>query len=131
MICADTTNASTFGAIEIWLREVRTHQAPGVSLPCVLIGTKSDMIDERKVSFEDATKIAQKFGLQYFETSSKDDVGISQAVESLLPLMIEHFIPSLSQSAARQLDLDENGFAKNKNGSGTTPKKKDEGGCCG
>jgi hypothetical protein len=60
------------------------------------------MIGERRVSREDAEKVAKQFSLPYFETSSKDNVGIENAIESLIPQMIAAFVPQTSDSTLMQ-----------------------------
>jgi len=55
----------------------------------VLIGNKSDEIENRMVSSEEAIKLAREIGLKYFETSAKKDKNIKKAIASLLDQIIE------------------------------------------
>ena len=50
----------------------------------VLIGNKSDEIENRMVSSEEAIKFAREIGLKYFETSAKKDKNIKKPIASLL-----------------------------------------------
>ena len=56
----------------------------------VLIGNKSDIIDEERiVKYEDAKQFAKEYGLEYFEGSAKKDKYIKKAMTSLLKNIIE------------------------------------------
>ena len=43
-----------------------------------IFGNKSDMVDNRKIKFEEAQCMAKKLGLAYFETSCKTREGIEE-----------------------------------------------------
>ena len=88
MIVIDTTNAQTFAAVDMWLREVSKNG--GEKLPSVLVGSKSDLKAKRKVKKEEALAWAQKREgfLGYFEVSAKDCNGyfdmMSEVVSHIL-----------------------------------------------
>ena len=42
----------------------------------VIIGCKSDLEEERKVSKEDGIAVAGKYGVAFYEVSAKDGIGI-------------------------------------------------------
>jgi GTPase KRas len=50
--------------------------------PMVLIGTKCDL--ERNVPFEEGMKIANKYNIPFFETSSKECINVEDSVFSLV-----------------------------------------------
>lgn len=49
----------------------------------MLVGNKSDMAEERKVSYEDAMGFAQENGLLYVEASAKTGSHVADAFEKL------------------------------------------------
>lgn len=49
----------------------------------VLLGNKVDL-QHREISKEDGEKMAQKYGIKYFETSAKEDINISTAIRSII-----------------------------------------------
>ena len=49
----------------------------------MLLGMKSDLIYERKVSSEEALKFAENKGLIYMECSSKEHTNITESIEFL------------------------------------------------
>jgi len=48
----------------------------------VMIGTKADIKDKRKVSYEEATQVAKSLGIHYVETSAKEDTGVRKAMNA-------------------------------------------------
>ena len=53
-----------------------------------LVGNKADLINERKISKEEANKYAEEHNLPYIETSAKEGFG----VEELFDMTIKHFL---------------------------------------
>ena len=46
----------------------------------ILIGTKADLIEERKVTWENAKDLADRFNMIYLETSAKTGQGIQESL---------------------------------------------------
>ncbi len=60
----------SFTDIEMWLKELKTHASPDIKI--FLIGNKIDLVDERKVTEEEAKKFKEDYMLNlYMETSAK------------------------------------------------------------
>jgi putative ribosome biogenesis GTPase RsgA len=57
------------------MRQIKTHASENVVK--VLIGNKSDMAD-RQVSFEEGKKMADSFGVNFFEVSAKNNSNITE-----------------------------------------------------
>ncbi len=45
----------------------------------VLVGTKCDLIEKRKVSYERGKALADEFGWLFFETSAKENINVTEA----------------------------------------------------
>ena len=60
-----------------------------------MVGNKCDMEDERVISFERGKHLADSLGLEFFETSAKDNINVR--VSSMFPqcdeqkLVIAHY----------------------------------------
>lgn len=64
-----------------------------INLPIVMVGTKSDMRDQREVSFHEARGYAQSIGaLKIVECSSKDGIAIDVAFEPLIDFVASNRI---------------------------------------
>lgn len=53
-------------------------------IPVVIVGNKSDKTEERAVTEEEASGLAQSLGYKYIETSAKDNVNVNEAFDILL-----------------------------------------------
>lgn len=74
----DVTNAKSFRNLESWwLKEMEKNNCGEV--PRVLIGTKCDLVDARKVRRDEVELFSRKHGMQYIETSSKTAERVSEA----------------------------------------------------
>jgi small GTP-binding protein len=73
----DLTNKKSFNDLSIWLNKVRKFCVPDASV--TLVGNKSDLVDQRVVSQDEAENFAQENQLQYLETSAREDQNIQEA----------------------------------------------------
>lgn len=51
----------------------------GVDIPAVLVGSKMDLYEDRKVSKEEGRMLAEKYQMKYLEVSSKLNYNIAEA----------------------------------------------------
>ncbi|XP_035013002.1 ras-related protein Rab-19 isoform X2 [Hippoglossus stenolepis] len=87
MVAYDISRRTTFESVPHWIREVEQYGASSVVL--ILIGNKSDLLDQRQVLFEDACTLAEKNGvLAALETSAKE----AQNVETAFNLMARELL---------------------------------------
>ena len=78
-IVFDVTNSVSFSTTTAWIREISKRASPN-SLK-VLIANKTDMTNLRVVSEEQGRSLSQDHSMYYFETSAKDDLGVSEAFD--------------------------------------------------
>ena len=64
-----------------WVGEIQRLAPDGI--PIVLVGTKSDLVKKRMVDAKEVQAAADKFHLQYIETSSKTGEGVDQVFTAL------------------------------------------------
>ncbi|XP_020390078.2 ras-related protein Rab-10-like [Rhincodon typus] len=81
MLVYDITNLKTFTNIAYWIKDTDEHA--GNDAGRILIGNKCDMLAARQVSWEDGKRLAQEHGMQFFETSAKEDMNIEKAFVAL------------------------------------------------
>jgi len=77
MFCFDLTQPNTFMNLTQWIAEADKF-AP-LTYAKVLVGTKSDLTEERQVLFEKAKQFADSFSMPYIETSAKYSENVDQA----------------------------------------------------
>ncbi|MEQ9714653.1 MAG: GTP-binding protein [Candidatus Asgardarchaeia archaeon] len=86
IICYDVTNKKSFENIPKWISEVDQHCE---EIPMVLVATKKDLEDQRQVSPEEGKKIAEAYGMQFFETSAKTGENVEKPFEALIEKIFE------------------------------------------
>jgi Ras-related protein Rab-1A len=77
----DITNPESFMNCEMWLTEVQRYASEQVKI--ILVGTKSDLTEKRKVAFADAQEFAIRHGMEYIETSAKTAINVESAFLNL------------------------------------------------
>lgn len=84
------------------MSEVYLHTP--ADLPIVLVGNKSDLVDQRCVSSEQAAALAEKLNLSYIETSALNASNVEQAFTLLVTGIYEKKKPSLTESSMSSPD---------------------------
>ncbi|KAH3680195.1 hypothetical protein WICMUC_000460 [Wickerhamomyces mucosus] len=57
------------------------------SVPVLLVGNKSDLTEERSVSFEEGEKLARQFNCGFLETSAKQGINVDNAFHDLVRII--------------------------------------------
>ena len=73
----DITDKSSFEVIPDWIESIQ--ESKGSDFPLILLGNKLDKEDERKVSKEEGKNLADKYKIEFFETSNKNGTNINEA----------------------------------------------------
>ena len=61
----------------------------GVKCPILLVGNKQDLAEERKISTDEGKKLAESWGIDYIETSAKNNFNCKEAFERLAQKIAE------------------------------------------
>ena len=61
----------------------------GVKCPIVLVGNKQDLENERQVNYSEAKEMADKWGIEYIETSAKTNFNCKEAFEMLAQKIVQ------------------------------------------
>jgi small GTP-binding protein len=78
----DVTNRPAFFQIKNWIEECFKHVSG--SIPCILVGNKIDLTEERVIITPQAHNLAEKFGFKYIETSAKTGKNIKNLFHLLV-----------------------------------------------
>ncbi len=52
-----------------------------------LVGNKSDLTESRVITREQGVELAQSLGMEYFETSAKEDINVRHTFETFVDLI--------------------------------------------
>lgn len=77
----DITDKQSFKDIENWLSEVEKFANENVIK--LLVGNKSDLESQRQVTFEEGKEFADSLGVQFLETSAKNNSNVEKAFFAL------------------------------------------------
>jgi small GTP-binding protein len=91
LLIFDLTNSASFVHLPQWIEEVRANVKS--EIPLLLVGNKSDLVDQRAVSLEEINTFTSDFNLYYMETSAKTGEGVGDCFYILACLMIGSGVP--------------------------------------
>ena len=82
-VCAfvvyDISSKESFNNIPIWFQECISNGPKTISR--VLVGNKKDLENERQVFFDEGKKLADKYKLPFYETSTKNGENVDKIFE--------------------------------------------------
>ena len=79
-IAFDLTQRISYEHVKRWMNDINKYAKEDVLK--FLIGNKSDLINERKVYYEEARALASQMNTTYFEVSAKKDENINEFFEA-------------------------------------------------
>jgi small GTP-binding protein len=83
----DLTNRNSFEKLSSWLEDIGEYGPKETST--IIIGNKSDLIEERKVLFNEAYNFASRNNVQYIEVSAKTGNNVGLLFENLTKSMVK------------------------------------------
>lgn len=78
----DVTNRPAFFQIKSWIEECSKHVSGRI--PCILVGNKIDLKEDRVIIKPQAHNLAEKYGFKYIETSAKTGKNIKNLFNLLV-----------------------------------------------
>ena len=82
LLIYDITSRPSFENVEGWLEKLRENAAS--DLVVLLVGNKTDLEDQREVSTQEGTQLAQKHELAFLETSALDANNVDMAFSTII-----------------------------------------------
>ena len=125
MVVYDITNKKSFDNVQNWIKDVITNSPKTVLI--ILIGNKIDLVDKRKVTFDEGQEFAINQGIIFMETSAKTGDGVEEifkkSAQEIKKRIGENYYDLNSETC---------GIKKGKNNSVNlnNEKSKDRRGCC-
>ena len=87
LILYDINEEASFEHIKNWMVEIDKFAKQGVMR--VIVGNKSDLEENRKVTKEAAENLANKYGIKFYEVSAKDNKNIENIFEETAKILLE------------------------------------------
>ncbi|KAF7966016.1 hypothetical protein HWV62_40467 [Athelia sp. TMB] len=96
----DTAGAEQFTALnEVYIKDASLREVDNLreqiyrikggraNIPIVIVGTKSDLVNEREVQLSTISNLSQRWGLPFFETSAKKNWHVAEVFDDLVRQM--------------------------------------------
>lgn len=77
----DISNRPSFDHVIGWMRDIKTRAPPDCDV--VLCGNKSDLDNDRVVTYDEGKQLADEYGVQFFETSALTGQNVEKMFTSL------------------------------------------------
>ena len=87
LLIYDITTRDSFKELENWLGEVERNASSQVLK--ILIGNKCDLEEKREIPKDERQAFAYRNGMQFMETSAKNNTNVTEAFEALAKIMVE------------------------------------------
>ena len=112
MIVYSIDSKESFLHINTWLKDVKIQSHPDVKI--ILIGNKSDLVDNRAVTYEEAKKFKEENQLLYFEeTSAKTGMNAKEVFTQAARILFEEHLNY--KTRAENLSFSDNASIKTNN----------------
>ena len=85
----DITTQSSFDNVSKWIKQIKEDASEKVVI--ILVGNKIDLEHKRAIPTEEGEKIAEDFGLIFFECSAKTGKNINEAFNELIKKTVANF----------------------------------------
>ena len=83
----DITSRKTLESLSVWIKIIRKNAG---NIPIFLIGSKKDLVNHRKISFEEASQKCDEFLLtQHIELSAKTGENVEESFHGLTELLLK------------------------------------------
>ena len=105
-IVYDITNRKSFESIDELANLVRKNNSQ--TSPIVLIGNKTDLKDERKISLKSGADLAKENGFIFMESSCKDNYNVSDAFTTLIEMTNSELIKTNNRKNFKLKDTTNN-----------------------
>ncbi|PRP83559.1 GTP-binding protein ypt3 [Planoprotostelium fungivorum] len=94
LLVYDITRGVTFEHLERWLQELLDHSDKNIVV--MLVGNKSDIVNARAVSTNQAKEFAEKHNLSFIETSALESTNVEMAFTNILSQIHQSMVRSKS-----------------------------------
>ena len=81
IIVYDITDKNSFESVGQWVKDCKTYGNKNIHI--VLVGNKTDLENERKVSTEEGQNLANEFNMDFFEISAQTGENIENIFEKI------------------------------------------------
>ncbi|KAK9479181.1 ras family-domain-containing protein [Lipomyces japonicus] len=74
------TSQQSFARIPSFVRLIEQIKDTDLPIPKIIIGAKSDRVNDRQVSYQEGQQLAKRLDCDFYEVSAKNDINIQRAI---------------------------------------------------
>ena len=89
LLVGDLTRKDTFESIPDWYDDIKKTVKTKFGVTGFVLGNKSDLVDERQVTKEEATAMAKNKNLKYYETSALTGANVEEAFQTIAKELLD------------------------------------------
>jgi GTPase SAR1 family protein len=122
------TDRKSFNDLLKWIEDLREFGDKDTNI--IIAGNKSDMEEDRNITFEEASELAKKFKIDYVEVSARTGLNVKILFELLSKYMVKKYEePNNLSTRKKKNDKSKFQFEKYKNDSSYS-NSSNKSGCC-
>lgn len=87
LLCYSIIDDQSFAQIRTWMASINDFASNRVQK--ILIATKCDVEDSRMITRQQGESLAEEFGMQFFETSAKNNVNVAEPFAAIAQLVMK------------------------------------------
>ena len=80
LVVYDISKRESFNNVSSWIEDCRNQSPKTIYL--ILVGNKSDLEESRQVTLEEGQELADKYGIEFYETSAKTGKNVEEIFEN-------------------------------------------------
>ena len=101
LVLYDVTRRTTFEKVTEWVNQFKEEKSTQENI-LVIVGNKNDLVDQRKVTYEEGENLAKMLNCFFFEISVKENPDsvnklFETVAEQVFPILIKEFSQNESQ----------------------------------
>jgi small GTP-binding protein len=131
LVVYDISSRDSFNNVSTWIEDCKNQSPKTIFM--VLVGNKSDLEDKRQVSKEEGQDLADKYGIQFYETSAKTgdnvDAIFYNSADEIAKKIDENYYDLENDTCGIKQGINRQNHNPQLN-LGEGNKRKDGGGCC-
>lgn len=95
IIVYDVTNRDSFDNVRQWMQEIEKFASENVNK--LLVGNKSDLEEQREVTYDEGVELAKKFDIPFLEVSAKNSLHVDDTFTTMATEIQTRFLKEKSQ----------------------------------
>lgn len=122
IIVYDVTNRDSFDNVRQWMQEIEKFASENVNK--LLVGNKSDLEEQREVTYDEGVELAKKFDIPFLEVSAKNAIHVDDTFTTMATEIQTRFLKEKAQKKEQKPFIKGNATAVTLNNRGTVEEQK-------